>query len=334
MSTSIYGENSPIEKSYLKEITKKYNYVYMITELSTNKKYIGVRSCDIPIEDDLGKIYISSSTDESFIQRQKENKTDYSYTVLSNYETREEANAEEIRLHNLYDVDINEEYYNKTKSNSKLCDTLGKCTVKDKDGNSFLVSVNDERLKTGELVGITKGFVVVKDRDGNTFQVESTDPRYLSGELVSVSVGKVSAKDKDGNNITVQSDDPRLKTGELVGITKGKTVAKDKDGNVHTVDKDDARLKTGELVGITKGIVVVRDKDNNIFPVLKTDPRYVSGELVFYQKDMVKCFDKDGNKLLASPKDPRFKTGELIKKAQPKSARYYYEQSKLKKLNK
>ena len=43
------------------------NYVYLITQISTNKKYIGVRSCDIPIEDDLGKIYISSSTDESFI---------------------------------------------------------------------------------------------------------------------------------------------------------------------------------------------------------------------------------------------------------------------------
>ena len=32
-----------------------------------------------------------------------------------------------------------------------------KTTVKDKDGNSFVVSTNDERFLSGELVGITKG---------------------------------------------------------------------------------------------------------------------------------------------------------------------------------
>ena len=163
-------------------------------------------------------------------------------------------------------------------------------------------------------------------------QTDATNPEKENIDLVSnlVDSGKV---DEKGNAIFEQSHlEVNKETGDT--IVNERTVTKDKDGNIYTVDKDDVRLKTGELVGITKGIVVVRDKDNNIFPVLKTDPRYVSGELVFYQKDMVKCFDKDGNKLLASPKDPRFKTGELIKKTQPKSARYYYEQSKLKKLNK
>ena len=225
MSTSIYGENSPIEKSYLEEITKKYNYVYLITELSTNKKYIGVRSCDIPIEDDLGKIYISSSTDESFIQRQKENKSDYSYIVLSNYKTREEANAEEIRLHNLYDVDINEEYYNKTKAQSNKFNPVNKAVVKDKDNNILQVSINDPRYLSGELVHIDTGMATVKDSDGNIFKVSVNDPRYLSKELVGHTKGKVPVKDKNGNMFLVDKNDPRYLSGELIHNMIGKTLS-------------------------------------------------------------------------------------------------------------
>ena len=248
MSTSIYGENSPIEKSYLEEITKKYNYVYLITELSTNKKYIGVRSCDIPIEDDLGKIYISSSTDESFIQRQKENKSDYSYIVLSNYKTREEANAEEIRLHNLHEVDINEEYYNKTKAQSNKFNPVNKAVVKDKDNNIRQISINDPRYLSGELVGINKGMVPVKDKDNNILQVSINDPRYLSGELVHIDTGMATVKDSDGNIFKVSVNDPRYLSKELVGHTKGKVPVKDKNGNMFLVDKNDPRYLSGELI--------------------------------------------------------------------------------------
>lgn len=248
MSTSIYGENSPIEKSYLEEITKKYNYVYLITELSTNKKYIGVRSCDIPIEDDLGKIYISSSTDESFIQRQKENRSNYSYTVLSNYKTREEANAEEIRLHNLHEVDINEEYYNKVKAHAKGFDPVNKVVVKDEYNNILQVSVNDPLYLSGELVSIHKGMLTAKDSAGNTFKISVNDPRYISGELVHIDKNIATVKDKNGKILKVSINDPRYLSKELVGHTKGKVPVKDKNGNMFSVDKNDPRYLSGELI--------------------------------------------------------------------------------------
>ena len=45
---------------------KKYQYVYMITELSTNMKYIGVRGSNFLPEQDLGVNYFSSSSNKEF----------------------------------------------------------------------------------------------------------------------------------------------------------------------------------------------------------------------------------------------------------------------------
>ena len=81
---------------------------------------------------------------------------------------------EEIRLHNLYDVGKNPNYYNKSKQTSK----------------SF--SMN--------------GWVNVKDKDGNILSVSVDDPRYLSGELISIATNKVSVKDKDGNKLYIDKE--------------------------------------------------------------------------------------------------------------------------------
>ena len=61
---------------------KKFHYTYQITEISTNKKYIGVRSSKILPENDLGKIYFSSSQDKEFIKNQRINPSNYKYEIL------------------------------------------------------------------------------------------------------------------------------------------------------------------------------------------------------------------------------------------------------------
>jgi hypothetical protein len=63
--------------------------------------------------------------------------------------------------------------------------------VRDKDGNNMRVSKNDDRLKTGELVGVNTGFVTVKDKDGNSMRVSKDDLRFISGELKSINCGKI-----------------------------------------------------------------------------------------------------------------------------------------------
>ena len=269
-----------IINEYFASISKKFNYVYLITELSSNRKYIGVRSCDISIENDLGKIYKSSSSDLDFINRQKVNKNDYTYTLLSNYDTRIEAVNEEIRLHNLYDVDVNNKYFNKVKSVATDFTCFGMVNVRDKDGNNFYVSVNHPMYISGELVHMNKGKSVVKDIHGNIIQVDKDDIRIVSGELQYMFKNKVVVKDIDNNIFHVSIDDARYLSGELIPIARGTVSAKDEYGNYFQVAKDDIRLKTGELVGNTKGKVTVKDKDGNTLMTTKDDPRYLSGELI------------------------------------------------------
>ena len=69
--------------------------------------------------------------------------------------------------------------------------TTNKTTVKDKNGKTFLVDINDQRYLSGELVGVMKDTVTVKDKNGIKYRVNYDDPRYLSGELKGVSSGMI-----------------------------------------------------------------------------------------------------------------------------------------------
>jgi len=88
---------------------KAYNYVYEIT-YSDGRKYIGLRSCDCPIEDDT---YLGSGfhIPEELVGTEVK-------SVLSTHNTREEAGLEEIRLHALYDVRNNDKYLNQCNATS------------------------------------------------------------------------------------------------------------------------------------------------------------------------------------------------------------------------
>lgn len=148
-----------------------------------------------------------------------------------------------------------------------------KLVVKDKDGNTSKVSVDDPRYLSGELVAYTCGTVNVKDEDGNRFRVDVEDPRYLSGELVGCSAGRTVVKDKDGNRFMVDIDDPRFLNGELTGIMKGvknvklsntlkkTSAAKDAKTGIPlgNVSSSDPRWETGEIVGINKGNIFINN---------------------------------------------------------------------------
>ncbi len=88
---------------------KAYNYVYEIT-YSDGRKYIGLRSCNCPIEEDN---YLGSGFHIPDELRGTEQKV-----ILSTHNTREEAALEEIRLHKLYDVRNNELYLNQCNATS------------------------------------------------------------------------------------------------------------------------------------------------------------------------------------------------------------------------
>lgn len=97
--------------------------------------------------------------------------------------------------------------------------TKGKGLYRDKNGNHIMCDVNDERVLSGELVGITKGLTMYKFRNdfSKTCQTTSDDPRVLSGELVGLNYGMVHVI----NPITLErfnvaKGDERILKGEVI----------------------------------------------------------------------------------------------------------------------
>jgi len=93
------------------------HYVYELQNKEDKRKYIGVRSCKCSIESDP---YMSSCKVVS-----KEYLKNCTKKVLKTFTTREEAVKEEIRLHNLYDVGINKDYFNGAKQTATKFDQSG-----------------------------------------------------------------------------------------------------------------------------------------------------------------------------------------------------------------
>jgi len=104
---------------------KVYHYVYRITNIMNNKSYIGARTSNVESQKDLGIIYYSSSTDASFIEDQKNNPHYYKYEIIAEVDSRHKAIQLEIKLHNEFNVGVNESFYNKAKQTSTKFDTTG-----------------------------------------------------------------------------------------------------------------------------------------------------------------------------------------------------------------
>lgn len=106
-----------------------YHYVYRITNLVKNKHYYGKRKSIIDPNNDLGVKYFSSSSDKDFIKDQKDNPQNYKYKIIRTFKSSKDALEFEIKLHNKFDVGVNESFYNKSKQISVGFDNTGKTGV-------------------------------------------------------------------------------------------------------------------------------------------------------------------------------------------------------------
>lgn len=104
----------------------KYHYVYRITNIKENKYYYGVRSSKCLPKDDLGIKYFSSASDKEFIKDQKCYPNNFCYKVVSIHPTRKEAALKEIKLHEKFNVAVNENFYNLAKHTSTGFDVTGR----------------------------------------------------------------------------------------------------------------------------------------------------------------------------------------------------------------
>lgn len=120
-------------------------------------------------------------------------------------------------------------------------------SIIDNDGKVKRISTDE--YNNGNYTHITKNKVTVKDKNGLTMQVDIDDPKYLSGEYVFLSTGTVNVRDKNGNTFRTSIDDPKYLSGEYVPANKGKKFKK--DSLVHVLDKDGNELivcKNDELL--------------------------------------------------------------------------------------
>ena len=141
----------------------KYHYTYRITNIVEKKYYYGVHSCNCLPKEDIGVKYFSSSKNKAFKDDIKENPQNYKYKVVKIFDTRKEALEHEIFLHTKFNVKLHKSFYNDSNQTSIGRDTTGMCSVKDKDGNTFLVPIDDPRYLSGELVGVSKGVKMPKE---------------------------------------------------------------------------------------------------------------------------------------------------------------------------
>lgn len=95
------------------------HYVYKITNINptdTRHFYIGVRTAkNKSAEEDISYFGSSIPLDEAI---EAEGANNFIKEILSVWNTRKEASLEEIRLHNIHDVAVNELYYNLAKATS------------------------------------------------------------------------------------------------------------------------------------------------------------------------------------------------------------------------
>ena len=155
-------------------MNKKYHYVYRITNTKLNKHYYGTRSSRIKPSKDLGIKYFSSSSDTQFREDQKNNPQDYKYIIVSEFDSREEALELEVRLHNRFDVDLNESFYNKAKQTSKgfYCDRTGAIISNETRKKLSIASKNMVRKpvsdETRKKLSITsKGRILTEEHKAN-----------------------------------------------------------------------------------------------------------------------------------------------------------------------
>lgn len=168
----------------------KYHYFYKITNLLNGYYYYGVHNTN-NLED--GYMGSGKKLQLAFKEFGIEN---FNKEILKFFNTDKEAFLYESKI--VTEELINDEScYNLNNGGNGGWNYINNnlVIIKDINNNIFCVDKNDPRYLSGELVGVTKGYITVKDKNNNFFNVSKDDPRYLSGELKYIWTNKHHSKE-------------------------------------------------------------------------------------------------------------------------------------------
>ena len=270
----------------------KKHYVYRITNKIENKHYYGVRSTKLEPKDDLGIKYFSSSTDRVFIKGQKENPYNYKYKIIKIFSTREEAIKLEIKLHNKFNVSVNESFYNKAKQTGVGFDSTGNlncvdkltgkniyikthyynkelhetqfnkvlCKDKNKDFDGFMFVDKKIFESSDNLVGSAYKTVRCKTKNGDVYIVDK-ELFESSDEHISIFKNTVSVFDTISQKYSRVSSEEFKNNKNLVGLTHNKVLCTNGITNFYISSEE---YKTGNYISVLKGRNVTEETKNKI----------------------------------------------------------------------
>lgn len=290
-------------------MTNVYYYVYWIYNSKIKKSYVGVRKSKIPPNKDIGKKYFSSSTDQDFIDDQQNNSKDYKYYIMDTFDTLEDASSYEMAIHEYFEVQKNENFYNKARATCSgfLTSCINTVIVKDIDGNTSRVPVDSPDYLNGSLTHICKNKVVAKDQDNNVVYVDR-EIFDKSPELVGITNGSIPVN-INGEVYMLPTDHKDVLSGKYRHIYTGTFVSYDKNGNKIRINVSERN--SIEHFHYNKNKTLAYDKNRTVEYVYKDDPRFVSGELKYINSGKKLYIDDSGCKFFRFSDDPDVKSGKL-----------------------
>ena len=205
---------------------KEYYYTYYSYE-EWGRGYIGSRGCNCLPEEDIK--YFGSFKDKTFNPTQK-------IILKDDYSTREEALADEIILHDYYDIANNPYFTNKAKATStgfyiskELARKIGKVNGKISGKKAkelklgFYSLSKEERFEARSKGGKSSSS---KNKKNNTgLYALTTEQRSENGKKADHSIGGLKAKEL-GRGIFAMSAEELSNAGKRGGKIGGKNASK------------------------------------------------------------------------------------------------------------
>lgn len=185
----------------------KHYLVYQITNLVNNKIYVGIH-----ITENVDDGYMGSGRALKRAIR-KYGYDNFKREILFDFDNPEEMVLKEQELVDRKFIARKDTYNIACGGRVPMCvDTV---VVEDLESKRFRVHIDDERLKSGEVVSINKRKTTVRDFEGRYYSVSVDDARLKTGELFGCGLGMLTVRDVSGKCFTLPKDHPSIKNEQL-----------------------------------------------------------------------------------------------------------------------
>lgn len=171
-----------------------YYSVYRITNLILKKHYYGYKTSSVHPKQIVGVSYFSSLSGQEgidFRNDQIENPQNYRYKIVGIFNNKTDAINLEIRLHNKFDVGVNQSFYNKAKQKSVGFDTTGTKINK----NIIAKRTESLRLKRADPNYVDPRIGRKRSPESVANQKATIKKKIASGEWILHGVGKSQSQE-------------------------------------------------------------------------------------------------------------------------------------------